>query len=811
LIKSIDEIISTIESTPMGYIDSDIWGFMTNLAAHCMLADGKLGRRERDLYTDIDELILRRSLAVQSVEGTKDLLTLYRNRSRDFENDVPPFLQAAVNIDSIMGSNMGNVLVSLILEMGALFCTVDGKSSRQERSFLTRYSWKLRGFLQGSGVESQADSNSVPALNLLRLKKDEENGFPMFLRELQSETEGYHDQSMIESENYYLNLETSLKNSDQNPIDYSGSTVPSKGSCSDSLQRARVTQLIGCLRTVLSTLDRSHDVSVDWEIQSYVRNLAAHCMLADDVIGSGEHDLVVTIDKMSMGSALSRNISDSQIRLVATRDTTPDFLSAIPANIREAVRVDVTTGSNFGNVSVSIILALANCFCIEDAPSSIQGRVVLEYAKLLRNYLRKSEVEWENDREESYANLPELKTIQLQSDEDRAYSLFRAKLQSHDDATYDCYSIKFDIDEDRSEEMFNHSTKVINEAFADLTKGVNRLVTANDELDFGSMAKELEDIADEIETRAHLAERGAGEEKEPSLRESWDSPIVEKAADTSGIDYINDRNLESALNDLHSLIGLAEVKRDVAGLVSLIKIQQLRREQGLKASPISQHLVFTGNPGTGKTTVARLLAEIYKHLGVISEGHLVETDRSGLVGGYVGQTALKVREIAMSALGGVLFIDEAYALKVEGGQDYGQEAIDTLLKFMEDHRDNLVVVAAGYPEPMRRFLDSNPGLRSRFNKYLFFADYSPAELRQILLKMSHDHGYTLTNPAVDAAGAIVRRHFDARDTTFGNARLIRNIIERAITAHATRVSALSTPSREHLELLTEEDFLDNER
>jgi ATPase family protein associated with various cellular activities (AAA)/AAA lid domain-containing protein len=247
-------------------------------------------------------------------------------------------------------------------------------------------------------------------------------------------------------------------------------------------------------------------------------------------------------------------------------------------------------------------------------------------------------------------------------------------------------------------------------------------------------------------------------------------------------------SIETLLGELNRLTGLKEVKKDVADLTNYIRVQQLRRSKGLRSPDISLHMVFHGNPGTGKTTVARLLSRIYQALGVVSKGHLVETDRSDLVAGYVGQTALKVKAVCEKALGGILFIDEAYALKRSGDpQDFGNEAIETLLKFMEDNRQDFVVIVAGYPEEMNRFLDANPGLQSRFNKSLSFPDYSPEELMEIFLRLCDDSDYQLSDAARSKLSDCFRAAYENRNAKFGNARMVRNSFEKAIRNVANRV------------------------
>jgi SpoVK/Ycf46/Vps4 family AAA+-type ATPase len=241
-------------------------------------------------------------------------------------------------------------------------------------------------------------------------------------------------------------------------------------------------------------------------------------------------------------------------------------------------------------------------------------------------------------------------------------------------------------------------------------------------------------------------------------------------------------------------------------LSDFIKIQQARTEKGLKTSPISYHCVFTGNPGTGKTTVARIIAKLYKELGILKKGHLVETDRAGLVAEYVGQTAVKTNNVIDSAIDGVLFIDEAYSLVPGYSTDFGGEAIATLLKRMEDDRDRLVVILAGYGDEMKTFIDSNPGLQSRFNRYIHFDDYSSDELVDIFKLYAKQNDYIIDNEAINAVTRKIENAVSNKDKNFGNARFVRNIFEKSIANQASRLAAQANISKTDLQTLTAEDI-----
>ncbi len=312
----------------------------------------------------------------------------------------------------------------------------------------------------------------------------------------------------------------------------------------------------------------------------------------------------------------------------------------------------------------------------------------------------------------------------------------------------------------------------------------------------------FENVGKEPVTPAAPAAPGKGEEKKNTPPTATAKPGDGKPAEE---ELPPPEKMEDLMAELGSYIGLGAVKEEVHNLINMVQVYKLRREHDLPTTDMSLHMVFTGNPGTGKTMMARMMARIYRSLGILSKGQLVEVDRSGLVAGYVGQTALKTQKVIEKAMGGVLFVDEAYALNGKSENDFGQEAIDTLLKAMEDHRDDLVVIVAGYTDLMDKFIHSNPGLESRFNRFLLFEDYSQDELMAIF-KMRCGKGYTLSPEAEPLVRDYIAEE-SADGDGFGNARGVRNIFEHILVAQNNRLAKMENVTREDLMTLLPEDVM----
>ena len=311
----------------------------------------------------------------------------------------------------------------------------------------------------------------------------------------------------------------------------------------------------------------------------------------------------------------------------------------------------------------------------------------------------------------------------------------------------------------------------------------------------GTVAPVVKSSSDGIEDKPEKSEAGGNEQDA--------APAASEAESAE-----KEPTVEELLEKLDEMVGLEKIKQNVKSLINYVKIRKLREEEELPNPPLSLHMVFMGNPGTGKTTVARILSGLYRAIGVLSKGQLIEVDRSGLVAGFVGQTAIKTTDAVKSALGGILFIDEAYSLApdISGGNDFGREAIETLLKLMEDHRDDLIVIVAGYSGQMERFIRSNPGLESRFNRYFMFDDYNSDELYEIFDTMCRKSEYVLTDDAVEFARDHFRIIYEMREDNFGNARHVRNFFENIVSVHSDRVSELEGHTRENLTSVLREDL-----
>jgi len=324
------------------------------------------------------------------------------------------------------------------------------------------------------------------------------------------------------------------------------------------------------------------------------------------------------------------------------------------------------------------------------------------------------------------------------------------------------------------------TNELIEETMGAIEKMVKSGLTGFGDLKMPKVETPKTEISEPDKSKEELEEKVVADTEDPveSDVENADAKKEEKP----------EKTLEELMEELDNLVGLETVKKDIKAMINFIKVCQLRKERNLKAPELSHHMVFSGNPGTGKTTIARLLSKVYKQIGLLEKGQLVEVDRSGLIAGYQGQTALKTAEVIQSALGGVLFIDEAYSLVQADNDSYGKECIATVLKAMEDHRDELVVIVAGYDDLMQKFIDSNPGLKSRFNKYIHFPDYTGEEMEKIFLLQCKSNGYIIEEAAQKLIRDVFDRMFAIRDDNFGNGRTVRNTFEKIINCQATRLA-----------------------
>ena len=355
--------------------------------------------------------------------------------------------------------------------------------------------------------------------------------------------------------------------------------------------------------------------------------------------------------------------------------------------------------------------------------------------------------------------------------------------------------------------LINSASKLdaITDSCGVITKLAASIIEEDSKTATVSLLKKISEVVDnqnykiEIKRVAHLVNSNLIEYYGYTTLQNICKPDTEKPEDT--------RTLEELLDELNALVGLETVKDKVNDLIAYQKVQKLCRESNLYSSKNTLHLAFTGNPGTGKTTVARIVGYIYKQIGLLSKGHFIEVSRTDLIAGYQGQTALKVKSVIEKAKGGVLFIDEAYSITENDHSDsYGRECLTELTKALEDYRDDLVVIVPGYTEPMDNFFESNPGLKSRFNTFIEFPDYSGEELEKILISMCDNNDYILSENALKAIHDFLEESIFKKDENFANGRLVRNIYDDLVVNHARRVINIENPTRDDLATIINYDF-----
>lgn len=355
--------------------------------------------------------------------------------------------------------------------------------------------------------------------------------------------------------------------------------------------------------------------------------------------------------------------------------------------------------------------------------------------------------------------------------------------------------------------LINNASKLdaITDACGEITKFATVIVDDNSKSATIALLRKISEVVDNPNYKIEV--KRVAKAVNSSLIEFYGYSTIQGICRTTEDVEEDARTLQELIDELNALIGLEKVKNKVQDLIVYQKVQKMRRENDLHSAKNTLHLAFTGKPGTGKTTVARIVGRIYKRIGLLSKGHFVEVSRTDLIAGYQGQTALKVKKVIEQAKGGVLFIDEAYSITENDHSDsYGRECLTELTKALEDYRDDLVVIVAGYTEPMNKFFESNPGLKSRFNTFIEFDDYSPDELDKILISMCRNNDYTLDEEVKERIHLYFKKQTESKDENFANARLVRNLYDDLVMNHARRVINIVNPKREELSIITTEDF-----
>ncbi|WP_455543480.1 AAA family ATPase [Intestinibacter sp.] len=355
--------------------------------------------------------------------------------------------------------------------------------------------------------------------------------------------------------------------------------------------------------------------------------------------------------------------------------------------------------------------------------------------------------------------------------------------------------------------LINSASKLdaVTDACGEITKMANAIVEDNSKAATITLLKKISDTVDSLKQQVEI--KKLVQLVNSNLISYYGYNTLREICKPESTISEDDKSLEELLAELDSLVGLESVKSKVNDLIAYQKVQKLRREKGLYSAKNTLHLAFTGNPGTGKTTVARIIGRIYKKIGLLSKGHFVEVSRTDLIAGYQGQTALKVKKVINRARGGVLFIDEAYSITENDHSDsYGRECLTELTKALEDYRDDLVVIVAGYTVPMEKFFDSNPGLKSRFNSFIEFPDYDVKELKEILNTICTANDYVLDDMTKEKTTDFFQKKISEKEDNFANGRMVRNLYDDLVMNHAKRVVSMTNPSKEELSTIKIEDF-----